>query len=512
MSEEIVIRKADRRDLRFLYELRNDPAVVAASVTGRGVDLRVHALWFEQKLREGALLFVAEVGGVPAGYVRFDPISSDRGSFEVAVGLVEERRGKGLGRTVIKYGSRLAEALGARKLVALIRPENSASAGAFTAAGYIADHEYRRVESDAGAGLDRYTRESSGVGDRHADVDLAGRCAGATAPETTPVRTRPYSFLLVADWGGGAGLGHFRRMHALGEALEALGSRYAIMTTPPAEDHRSHDRAEEIGSVSPLGETLLGRPVLSYAELSWSRRAFDAAVLDSYRITPGDAAALDPMAALADGSPPPVQVPILVDPAPGASANAYRSLAQTVLAGAEYALLTSSFWELTPKPPAFPPRRILVGLGAAAQESFVDSVVAAVHDAVADSEVWSPAPETGPEEYFSQLCAADLVVVAGGVSSLEAARAGIPAVGMVLSPNQRQNIEGLERQGALVPSAPDAGAIARIVKRISEDRGLFESLSAAGPQIVDGKGACRVATALVERIHSEQPSPEDTTR
>lgn len=502
MNEEIVIRKAEPGDLRFLYELRTDPAVVEASVTGEGVEWHVHVLWFDQKLHEGALLFVAEVGDVPVGYIRFDPIGGDHTTLEVAVGLVERYRNKGLGRAVIRLGSRLAEAIGARTLTALIKPENTPSKRAFEAAGYVLDSEGLRVGSGAGVVLDRFRRSLKFEGDSSRDQRLQGRCQDVGAGSATSILSRPYRILLVADYGGGAGLGHLRRMRALGEALTALGSGYAMAVMRAPARGGELEAAEDRGSGA-TAEVAACRPLLELDDLSWCRRAFDAAVLDSYRASPDDAAMIDPTAALADGSPPPMKVPIVVDPAPGAREETYRDRAQRVLAGEKYALLTSAFWDLVPEPPTFPPRRILVSLGAAADEDFVSAVTAAVHDAVPDPEIVRPGAGKGPEEYFSALCSVDLVVTAGGMSSLEAARAGKPMVGVVLSPNHRQNVEGLARGGALLASKPRPDAIADAAKRVTEDQGLFRSLAASGPKIVDGKGACRTASALVEYVRNE---------
>jgi spore coat polysaccharide biosynthesis predicted glycosyltransferase SpsG/RimJ/RimL family protein N-acetyltransferase len=509
MDERISIRKAEFGDRRFLYELRNDSAVVDASLSGRGVDWQVHTLWFDAKLAEGASMFVVEIDDKPAGYIRFDPIQEEFGGFEVAVGFQHHYRNRGLGRRAISLGSRLVEAMGAKKLTAIIKSENAPSIKAFEAAGYHLDSQHPRLKNNAGADFLRYTRESPRAAGRENEENLYGRCGVVASMESQALGIPPCRFLLIADFGGSAGFGHLRRMAALGEAIASLGSAYAIATRSDrglaeADGSKAAENPEE-----PLHDLLVGRPLLDFDDLYWCRDAFDAAVMDSYRATSEQARIANATAALADGAPPPVSAPIIVDPSPGARKETYSGLAETTFAGGQYALLTFPFWDALPEPPAYPPQKILVNLGSAAERSFCDAVVESVRDAAPKSDIHVTARGTPPKEYFSSLCSADLVVTAGGVSSLEVARLGRPAVGVVLSPNQRQNIEGLARCGALVAADPTPADIAREVAAVVGDEALFRSLAKAGPRTIDGRGACRVATALVDYVQARKQRPNE---
>ncbi len=511
MSSEISIRRALREDLEFLFEMRNDVAVVEASATGKGVDRHIHVLWFDQKLQENAMLFVAEARGNRIGYIRFDPIDGRPGDFEVAVGLVERYRHKGFGRALISLGSEIAEALGARSLTALIRPENTASRKAFEAASYELDSATPLIASKAGVALVRYVRRRSSAEVFGPEPNLVGRCRDVAEGLTANHAPHRFRFLLVADAGVAAGLGHLRRMQALGDALLAFGFTYAIAVLPDAGGAATRSERRPPPKDYSSAESIVGRRVLDLERIRSCRNAFDICVLDSYRASPDDAALLDPVLAMADGAPPPIGAPIILDPSPGAEEEMYLEEAEVVLAGEKFALLTFPFWNLDPPKPHYPPRNVFISLGAAGDPAFVDAVASAVTDVMPGVTLNLPSPDTLPPEYFRMLCSADVVITAGGVTSLEAARAGRPMVGVVLADNQRENIEGLSRKGALLSASADPDAIAKAVREVAENEALFRRLSACGPRVIDGIGACRTAAALISYLRDSRTNSKAVT-
>lgn len=94
----------------------------------------------------------------------------------------------------------------------------------------------------------------------------------------------------------------------------------------------------------------------------------------------------------------------------------------------------------------------------------------------------------------------DVAVSAAGLTAYELASAGVAAVLVAVAPNQQPVIDGFRRaQAALTVSADDGPeALARAVERLG-DPDLRAALSAAGRDLVDGRGAARVAAALDER-------------
>lgn len=519
---DVSLRPAGVEDVRFLYDLRNDPAVVQASVTGSGVDWPTHRSWFERKLRENAWFFVVEHRGERVGYLRFDQRTDSGGerSFEVAVGLVAAARGAGIGSRAIWVASRLCEAMGARKLIALIRPENSASIYAFEKAGYSLDPTGAWVRSASGTQLLRFVRStptSTDIGAGRLPETHPNRLPAA--PLLTPSSTR---VAILCDSHSGAGLGHLSRGTTLADALVELGANAAIFALGdsswlPTDDVFGHTVAPEDVFVA-------------------CRRVFAAVVVDSYgtdvlsyleetgyaspsrgdarsEATPHRPARRPLLCWVCDGVAPPMTVDLVVDPSPGATLEPYKSTGAPVLAGAEYALVATS-GRRRRRSPRFPPRRVVVSLGSAADAALVDSTVDAVEKTIPGCDTLlfhsgtSDATAISAHSFLDALVEADAAVVAGGVASLEAAAMGVPAVVVELRPNQRANALGLDAAGAALRCEDIEKDLLPSVERLVSDRSWFEAASRAGPRLVDGKGPLRVAKAVIEHL-SRSTSHDD---
>jgi UDP-2,4-diacetamido-2,4,6-trideoxy-beta-L-altropyranose hydrolase len=96
---------------------------------------------------------------------------------------------------------------------------------------------------------------------------------------------------------------------------------------------------------------------------------------------------------------------------------------------------------------------------------------------------------------------ADLVIGSGGVSLLERMACGIPSVTICTAANQRLSIEG----GALRGGTRFAGliqaltpeALATIIAELIDDSGGRAAMAGIGRELIDGRGAERIAMALV---------------
>lgn len=95
----------------------------------------------------------------------------------------------------------------------------------------------------------------------------------------------------------------------------------------------------------------------------------------------------------------------------------------------------------------------------------------------------------------------DLVISGCGTSVLEAARLGRPIIGIVLAENQRRVAQALVREGlgTVVGAHPGIGSqvLREAVERLRHDRDARTWIAAHGPELVDGRGAARVAKALL---------------
>jgi UDP-2,4-diacetamido-2,4,6-trideoxy-beta-L-altropyranose hydrolase len=126
-------------------------------------------------------------------------------------------------------------------------------------------------------------------------------------------------------------------------------------------------------------------------------------------------------------------------------------------------------------------------------------------DALAQAQEGKVRLYRAPPDLAPLLGEADLAVSAGGQTTFELAAAGVPAVALELADNQRVLLSGFARAGTLLAvgeaAAKDMGErLGEAVARLCRDPDLRRQMSEAGPALVDGRGAERVAAALVDEL------------
>jgi predicted dehydrogenase/RimJ/RimL family protein N-acetyltransferase len=132
----LALRAATADDSDRVLAWRNDPASVAASLTG-AADPAGHAAWFAGVLTDPArTLWIAEEHGAPVASVRVDRDEGAAGTAEISIALAPEARGRRLATPILDLAAAASSALGIDRLRATIRPENAPSLRAFRAAGY----------------------------------------------------------------------------------------------------------------------------------------------------------------------------------------------------------------------------------------------------------------------------------------------------------------------------------------------------------------------------------------
>lgn len=139
------LRLAEERDCQLLWELRNDPQTRASSFQTEVIPLEDHQRWFSKALvsADTRIFVVQEPSGRSIGYVRF---YFRDGNAEVSVSIEPGSRGKGLGAEAVRMASdRLLSEDGIQRVVAYIKPANSASVQAFQRAGFT-EAGLRRIE------------------------------------------------------------------------------------------------------------------------------------------------------------------------------------------------------------------------------------------------------------------------------------------------------------------------------------------------------------------------------
>lgn len=137
LRETLRLRPATGEDGEMLHRWRNHPAVRAVSGTQDPIPLADHLGWLQRVLAAGdRWLFVAEVGRLAVGCIRFDRLAADR--FEVSLYLDPELQGLGLGQRLLQGGEQTMRGhLGHDFTVdASVLPGNTASQHLFEACGY----------------------------------------------------------------------------------------------------------------------------------------------------------------------------------------------------------------------------------------------------------------------------------------------------------------------------------------------------------------------------------------
>lgn len=105
-----------------------------------------------------------------------------------------------------------------------------------------------------------------------------------------------------------------------------------------------------------------------------------------------------------------------------------------------------------------------------------------------------------PADIASLLARADLALGATGATSWERCCVGVPAIVISLAPNQEPNARALASEGVAVHlgsgDTVTSTMIGSALQALANDPARVRSMSAAAAQLVDGRGAPRVARAL----------------
>ena len=150
--EGISLRPATSSDVRWIWEIANDPAVRLASISTEPIPWESHRAWFEARLASGKPLLAVQVGSQSVGYVRFD---DGPDGTEVSIALDARHRG-GLGGRILRTACGWWDAQGpGTRLLARIKTDNQASRGAFIRSGFVEEGSRRGIVTMARPGQSR---------------------------------------------------------------------------------------------------------------------------------------------------------------------------------------------------------------------------------------------------------------------------------------------------------------------------------------------------------------------
>lgn len=131
VTTKAILRKAQAKDIRDVWQIANDPTVRSASFISEPIPWENHRQWYLNKIDNNEVLFlVLEIDGVAKGQIRYE---KDNGSAWVNFSIHKNVRGKGLGAIMLETSIQNAcSKLHVTKISAAVKHENLASIRCFT--------------------------------------------------------------------------------------------------------------------------------------------------------------------------------------------------------------------------------------------------------------------------------------------------------------------------------------------------------------------------------------------
>jgi UDP-2,4-diacetamido-2,4,6-trideoxy-beta-L-altropyranose hydrolase len=338
------------------------------------------------------------------------------------------------------------------------------------------------------------------------------------------------SVLLRCDGGPEVGMGHLVRCQALAAAFAKMGWQYCFAVT-----------SETAGLLT------AGNPIVVPAGLDGARAVAEALtehnveclVVDHYGLDARFEAAARGSAAtvlvIDDLADRPHKCDLLVDVNPERIAADYVRLTGAgtrFLLGPRYALLRPEFARRRPAGrPRMRPRadRLLITLGGVDRDNVSQKVLGALAyiegpplktvlvvgpanphrqrlTAIAPASVEIV---VDPPDIAGLMLAADLAIATPSTSFWELACLGVPALLLVTADNQRAVARAAENAGVAVVFGEsyqlDTRKLAAALTTLAADPARQQRLSEAGRNLVDGRGAARIADAVATAIGVKQP-------
>jgi UDP-2,4-diacetamido-2,4,6-trideoxy-beta-L-altropyranose hydrolase len=206
---------------------------------------------------------------------------------------------------------------------------------------------------------------------------------------------------------------------------------------------------------------------------------------------------------------------------------ARRAPGSELLLGSRYTLLRREFVAHPPQPRTVPTRagRLLITLGGADPADFTSIALAAlahVDELEALVVVGGSNPNrariddaaralgeratvvSAVDDMPARMAWADLAVTAGGSTCWELLYMGVPALIVVLADNQVGVAQAVARRGSGVDlgrsDAFDAARLGAAIAALAGDQPARSAMVEAGQALVDGRGATRVADAMLARL------------
>jgi UDP-2,4-diacetamido-2,4,6-trideoxy-beta-L-altropyranose hydrolase len=347
---------------------------------------------------------------------------------------------------------------------------------------------------------------------------------------------RPAPRILFApDSGALAGGGHVMRCLTLAGAMQQRGWTCAMLAGEAGLRLAAAFGPPGVEAIALADETPDGCAA-AFAELGGR---FDIVAVDNYRLDAAQEARVDRagVVAIDDLADRAHRCRLLIDTSFGRRPDAYAGLVPpeaAIFSGVAYALLRPAFAAARPaaaiRRDGRPMRRALVSLGltdlGGVTARVVDALAEVMGEAALDVVVGAGAPSLPRLRALAEADArlrlhvdtpdmarlmteADIAVGAGGSTTWERACLGLPSVTVVLADNQRSQARALDAQGLTLTveagATGFAGDLAEAWRRLSGDAGLRRRMAQRTMEVCDGRGAERVAGAIVALVGNQVP-------
>jgi UDP-2,4-diacetamido-2,4,6-trideoxy-beta-L-altropyranose hydrolase len=334
---------------------------------------------------------------------------------------------------------------------------------------------------------------------------------------TTPI-------LIAADAGPVAGLGHLQRCLALADALRDTGAEPLFVTSPDAAQVRTRVSAAGFPTAVTSESPWTADAMVGLRELARQKGA-PLVVLDADgdRLThlPVACEGPVPVCVIDDNGDRPIAASAVLNGNVHAKTLRYDAIPEgRSLLGPAFMLLPRSYWTATAPPMQVPPRRALITLGGGDPIGLWPMLLDAL---CAVPTTWSMTAVVGPfvadtdelraaisrfelrgvvrralQSLADEVAAVDVALTAAGQTLYELAAMGRPAVAIQMAVNQGPQLAAFEGLGTVV-SVEGCDLAERAVRTLIDlaaDSIRLQAMAEAGPRVVDGRGARRVADAL----------------
>ena len=324
--------------------------------------------------------------------------------------------------------------------------------------------------------------------------------------------------------GSTIGLGHLRRCLTLAQVLMAMNAKVHFLLRG---EQSAIGFLEKYGFPGKLLEESADWGLQQSLEYCVENRA-NVLVIDSYPIEPKDIKGFQGKVVviddLCDRSLP---VDLIINGSVNGGACIYQKLPSTkLLLGPQYILLREAFSQKVCRRIRSQIDRILITVGGMDSMPLISDLVTWTRETIEHVHIdlilgpfvqggkdyeclgqWHDDPflcvHKDPTNLYDLMMGCDIAITGGGQTTYELAATGTPALAIQMADNQIHNLEGFSRKGTLnwIGGVSDTNlreqfqdALGRLARSLKER----QAMSKAGPLIVDGGGAKRVAQVVKE--------------